>query len=290
MGRLKDTITLSVPPGTKERLEQLAEAHGLKWGTKPSPSALVGAIADGTLALGGAFRLNEGQLGALDQAVRALTDNGCFEEARTLVTLMLDHGQVDAPMRAKLMQALGPMGEPHRVALDALINNKQPFYLHYVDVHGKAREFSVHHAHIGFRDRRSYLYIWAEETEGNQDLPGLNHNWVLRLDRAKELLALPGGTGWREEMDSVQAEMKLVGRLAKDYEARPEDSDERFEDDPDRPDQQIRYFKRKVYSSFWFLREVLAFGQDAEVLGPPELRARVAKAFRDAASRYEPNA
>ena len=51
MSRPGKTITLSLKEGHKEQLEQLAIDFGCTWGEKPNVSALVDAIAAGTLRL-----------------------------------------------------------------------------------------------------------------------------------------------------------------------------------------------------------------------------------------------
>ncbi|MBD3562273.1 transcriptional regulator, partial [Planktothrix sp. FACHB-1355] len=65
MARKKETLTLSVPPGTKERLEEIARRFGIVWGKSPSPSGLVAAIAQEELQVGReAFTLSEKQVKA----------------------------------------------------------------------------------------------------------------------------------------------------------------------------------------------------------------------------------
>ncbi|MBD0266390.1 MAG: transcriptional regulator, partial [Tolypothrix sp. Co-bin9] len=45
MPRKKETLTLSVPPGTKDQLEALARRLNILWGKDPSISGLLVAIA-----------------------------------------------------------------------------------------------------------------------------------------------------------------------------------------------------------------------------------------------------
>ena len=45
MPRKKETITLSIPPGTKEQLEAIARQLNITWGKEPSISGLIVAIA-----------------------------------------------------------------------------------------------------------------------------------------------------------------------------------------------------------------------------------------------------
>ncbi|MEM8505495.1 MAG: WYL domain-containing protein [Cyanobacteria bacterium P01_D01_bin.1] len=39
-------------------------------------------------------------------------------------------------------------------------------------------------------------------------------------------------------------------------------------------EQQVRRVVRRVYSTFWFFREVRRYGPDCEIVGPPDVRDR----------------
>jgi hypothetical protein len=49
--RKNETITLSIAPGSNEKLQELALLHGFKWGDKPNISKMISAIASGDLQL-----------------------------------------------------------------------------------------------------------------------------------------------------------------------------------------------------------------------------------------------
>ena len=51
MSRRGESLTLSLPPGAKERLEELAIELGCTWGDRPNISKLIEAIAFGQVAL-----------------------------------------------------------------------------------------------------------------------------------------------------------------------------------------------------------------------------------------------
>jgi hypothetical protein len=51
MSRAKQTLTLSCLPGQREALEALAANLGYCWGEQPNISAMIAAIADGTIKL-----------------------------------------------------------------------------------------------------------------------------------------------------------------------------------------------------------------------------------------------
>jgi hypothetical protein len=90
MPRKKETLTLSVPPGTKEQLEAIARRLNIFWGKSPSPSGLIAAIAQQKLDIGQPFSLNSNQVIALRQATKDLIDAGHVEEAQTLLALLVE--------------------------------------------------------------------------------------------------------------------------------------------------------------------------------------------------------
>jgi hypothetical protein len=66
MTRKGESLTLSVSPGTRERLEELAVNHNYLWGDRPNVSAFVEAIAFHELEVrkptkNGAVRLTVGR-------------------------------------------------------------------------------------------------------------------------------------------------------------------------------------------------------------------------------------
>lgn len=51
MARKRVSVTLSLSPGTKEKLDRLAVENGFLWGTEPNPSRLLDAIANEEIRL-----------------------------------------------------------------------------------------------------------------------------------------------------------------------------------------------------------------------------------------------
>lgn len=278
MARRKDTLTLSVPQGTKEQLERLAAQLDIYWGQQPSPSGLVTAISEGRLAVGPGFRLSPIQIQALEQAVRALADVGLFAQARTVVDLLIDRGDLNEPQRKQLFDSLNDSPkEGWRDRIDQQIEVRQPFELYYKDAHGQHREFRVHHARIRFEERHSYLEIWTEETEGNRDIPELAHNWTLRLDRVQYVRPFTGE--WRDDLDHITAKIRLSADLAAHYESRLDDVNATEDGD-------ALLVTRKVYSSFNFLRNLHSYGAQCELLSPPALRERLIRSLDQTRAIY----
>lgn len=279
MARLKEALTLSVPPGTKQQLDELAERLGFRWGDRPNASALVAALAEGSVALGTGLKLGAPDVQALVLAANALIDTGQTEPARVLTELLVAHGGLAVPLRTQLLQRLGKSDDSRRQAIDEKIAAKQPFYLYYRSARGTEYQFTVRFARVSFRERRSYLEIWCEETESSSELAGLTHNRFLRLDRALGLSVVASGGGWRDGLDQIEVRFKLTGALAKEFELTPEDiSKESVGDD--------LIVTRLTASAFWLLRELKAYGAYCEVLSPPELRERMRTELRATAGIY----
>ena len=60
----------------------------------------------------------------------------------------------------------------------------------------------MRYAKIVRHEERQYLDCWCDETERNQDVEALSHNWSLRLDRIPEeaVISLVKGH-WQPELD-----------------------------------------------------------------------------------------
>lgn len=278
MVRKKDTLTLSVPRGTKERLEAIALRLGLKWGNKPSPSALVAAIAQEDLEVGQPFVLSEAQIHALSQAARDLVDAGHVNEAKSVITLLLNRGRLEAPLRRSLMMEVSRSVEGWRIQLDQWIAQQQTFRIFYLNSQGREFEYTVRHAKICFYEKRYYLQIWCDETEDSNDLPELRHNRCLRLDRIQALVPAEGK--WRGQFDSILVTLQFRHELILAYESKPEDiSDDMIGD--------VRQVVRQVINPFWLIREVRRYGKDCKIMSPDSVRDRFRAEVEDILKLYQ---
>ncbi len=268
MSRKKETLTLSIPPGTKEKLDALADRFGYRWGKSPSPSALVTAIAQGELRVGADITLPPAQVQSLQQAVGDLIDAGHIEEAKSVITLLLDFGDLAPPLRQRLMQQVSLPAEGWRIQLDQLIQAKQPFHLVYGKPSGDLSEFTVRYAELVPYEKRLYLQLWCEELGSRPEIAALQHNRSLRLDRIQGLVPVTGQ--WRGQLDTLAVELQLQGGLIHGYGSRPEDIEDVMTAD-------ARRIVRQVSNVFWFFREVRRYGPDCVVIGPAEVRDRFAK-------------
>lgn len=280
MPRKKETITLSIPPGTKEQLEEIARQLNILWGKDPSVSGLIVAIAQHRLEVGQRFTLTSMQVQSLEQATKLLVDSGYILHAQTLVALMLERANLEPPQRQSLLQQISQPLEAWRILLDQQIENEQPFRLYYQDSQNKAWEFTVRHAQIKLREKRFYLETWNEETEGSNDIPELIHNRTFRLDRIQNLAILPTEGKWRNDLDHVEVQLHFLRGLARAYEPKPEDIRDEWQDN-------VRQVVRKVTSTFWLLREIAPYWEDCVIVSPENVRSRLKQKLLAMCQQYD---
>lgn len=270
MSRKKDTITLSIPPGTKEQLEALARKLNITWGKDPSISGLIVAIAQQSLEVGKPFRLDSNQVNALQQAIKALSDAGRMGEAQTVITLLLERGNLDAAIRQSLLKQASKLVQAWRSQIDEYRRIEQPFYLLYENSQGQELQYTVRYAEPRFFDKRFYLMIWCEETEDVEnlipDLPELWHNRSLIFDRIRSVV--PAGGEWREELDYLEVCLHFRGWMAKSYSSREDDLENEMIGD-------VRIVVRRVVNEFWLIREVLRYRKDCVIVSPQPMRDRL---------------
>ncbi|AVH69591.1 helix-turn-helix transcriptional regulator [Nostoc sp. 'Lobaria pulmonaria (5183) cyanobiont'] len=270
MPRKKETITLSIPPGTKEQLEAIARHLNITWGKEPSISGLIVAIAQQSVEVGKPFTLDSNQVNALQQAIKTLNDAGHIGEAETVIALLLERGNLEAPLRQLLMKQLSQPIQEWRSRIEELIKAKQPFYLLYQDSQGRELDYKVRHAEVQFFDKRFYLMIWCEETADVEDdipeLPELWHNRCLSFDRIKSVVSTSGD--WRGELDYVKVQLHFRSRLAKAYQPKENDIEDDMIND-------VRQVVRQVANPFWLIREVSPYWEDCVIVSPESLRDRL---------------
>ena len=278
MPRKKETLTLSVPVGTKAALDAIARRLKIFWGSNPSPSGLVGAIALGELEVAQPFALSSSQMKVLRQAIRDLVDADHLEEAKSVITLLIEKGNLEAPMRQDLMQQVSQPMKGWRIQVDQLIEQQQPFHLLYQNSQGQVLEYTVRYAEVMFYEKRYYLQIWCDETEDSQDLPELQHNRCFRLDRIQSIFPISGE--WRGRFDTIDVQLNLSGWLVRAYEPKLDDISNELSGD-------VRQLTRRVVNPFWLMREVFRYGEDCVIVSPESVRDRFKQKLRSLCEYYE---
>lgn len=267
MSSNKETLTLSLSPGTKAKLEEIARELGFFWGKSPSPSALVTAIANKEIATGTPFYLSDNQVKALRQAVRILIDTGHIEEAEIIARLILDKSQLEPAIKKELLKIINEHLDKWRLVVQQYIDNKQPFEILYTNSQDTELIFNVHFAQVDFHEKRFYLNIWCEETEDVSEdnkkyFSELIHNRCLRFDRIQGII--PKAGKWRGSLDHIQVYLQFTGWMVKAYKPREEDINDVINDE-------IRNVTRRVFNPFWLIREIRGYGKYCNIVTPDGL-------------------
>jgi len=283
MTRKGRALTLSISDQEKAQLEQLALEFDQTWGDKPNISKLVKAIARQELRIAANHDWSRDRINTLNLARTLLIDAGHMSEALTIAHLMLERSELSQPLRQEIQAFVDRPGVPWRLDIEQCIRQQRPFQLTYQDAAGRIWNFTVRHAQIVTYEDRQYLDCWCDQTEGNNDIPELVHNWGLRLDRIpEEAVITPAGGHWRPGLAYIDVEIHLLNRLALTYRSK-RNVDITNEWDPEL---QVRRVVRRIHHTFWFFREVLPYGADCVVISPDHVRSRLSQEIAAMSKRY----
>jgi hypothetical protein len=272
MGRKGQSITLSLSEREKHQLEQLALELGCLWGDRPNISKLIKAIAQNQLRIAPNHDWSQERIKALNQARLTLIDQGQLAEATAIAELLLERADITIPLQLELETFLKTPIKPWRKAIDRYIQQQRPFQLTYQAPGDRLWQFSIRYAQIRRHEKREYLDCWCEETEGNQEISPLQHNWCLRLDRIEDAAINLYPQPWHQELNTIIVEFHLYGQLAFNYQSQTR-PDQYNDWHPDLP--QTRQIIRKVSNTFWFIREILPYGKDCQVISPASIRHKI---------------
>lgn len=261
-------------------LEAKAKEYGIMRGDKPNVSGLIEAIALDEIGL--LKELTPEQYATLHQAILSFISQGFLEQGRIL-TNFLKRFQLTESMQSELDKLLDVGADFRQIQqINTFISQQQPFQLSYVDAAGRIWTYTVRTAQITFREKRNYLECWCEETEGNQDLTELRHNWSLRLDRIVDAAIVPIDGEWQARLDSIEVEFELSGGLAHAYQQRDNDiTVEWLSADPP-----VKRVQRQINNTFWFIREILPYGKDCIVVSPDSVQSRISNELMAAVNNY----
>ncbi|WP_448574187.1 WYL domain-containing protein [Trichothermofontia sp.] len=273
MVRRRPSITLTIAEHEKAQLEQLALAFGQTWGEKPNVSKLIKAIAQGKLRLGINHDWSHDRINTLNRILGWLKTHDEIPAAYELAHLLLERSELNLPLRQEIQTWVNHPSPPWRQDIEGWIRRQHPFRLAYQDAAGRIWSFTIRHARIERHEDQQYLDCWCDETDGNQDIEPLQHNWSLRLDRIPaETVISPTDGPWQPQLSQIDVEFHLLGNLAFGY--RPKTTADLAIDWL--PDQASKRIVRRIHNTFWFYREIRRYGADCLIIGPPAVRDRFA--------------
>lgn len=278
MPRKKESITLSIPPGTKAKLEAIADRLDIRWGKSPSISRLLTAIAEGEYTLTPPLDIDQNEVEILHRAANTLIDAGDLAGAKSVRTLLMDYANLEKPIRRLLLEQAAKTAQVWRAEIDTTIADCQSFYLLYTNSQGSDESFTVRFATVVFREKRHYLQAWCDETNQSDDLPELKHNRCFRFDRIRSIS--PCAQPWRGYLDTIDVTLRLSGGLVKAYEPKAEDIRDTIEADGQ------RYITRRTSNVFWLCREVMGYMAGCEILSPAAVRSRFQAEVEAILKRY----
>lgn len=270
MTRKGQSITLSLQEREKKGLQQIACELGINWGNKPNISQLIKAIAMRQFLVLPNNDWTEQRITALNQARLALIDRGESQTALTIAQLLIEREELSSSLRQEIQAFIDNPPPLWRQEIDRYIRIQQPFQLNYRDAADRLWTFTICYAEIRFYEKREYLECWCEETEGNQDISALCHNWCLRLDRIPDAMTNAIERKWKTNLDTVEVEMHLFRGLAYAYNRKQADTVNEWLVD----ERQIKKVVRKVSNTFWFVREIFRYGEDCLIIAPESVRDR----------------
>lgn len=283
MSRKGKSITLSVSERDKAELESLALEFGCNWGERPNISKLVESIARRQLIVAPNNDWTNERINALETARKALVDLGKTDEAKQIAELLKSRSELTLPFREEIETFLNNPLPAWRQQVDNLIHRQQPFRLSYQDAAERLWSYTVLHAQVVPIEKRQYLMCRAEESEGNQDVEGLQHNWTLRLDRIQEAAVVSIDKPWEKDLERIAVEFHLSSGLAFAYQRKTEDIFvSELEGEPP-----VRRVVRNISGSFWFFREITRYGKDCVIVSPPEVRSRFRENLKSLCQAYD---
>lgn len=266
-----------------DALEKIAAELKFVRGQSVNVSGLIQAIAQQKIPLfPSSAPWSETRQKSLVQAILALRDRGEVAATKQVAALLLECPELLPEFRSQIDSSFSPLLSPWVEKLEELMEFQLPFQLSYQDAAGRLWSYIIRYAEFAFREKRNYLEIWSEETEGNQDLPELQHNWSLRLDRIVDAGVVSIQGEWRSKLDTVEVEFDLLGGLAHAYQQRDNDIAVRWIG-ADPPTKRVT---RRISNTFWFIREVLRYGKDCVVLEPEAVRQKIREQLQAACDRY----
>jgi hypothetical protein len=245
-----------------------SEALPLYYGGNPSLSLFLQAIAEGRIALSRPW--SEGELKLLLAALRSWQSS----ESGDGVDLfnILEKAEVGSDREPALKKRLLRLPTTEvEASLDDLIRNRLPFrMIDYQDIMNKLWSFDCYWADWwDSGDGVLRLRCWCQQTENNEDILPLRHNWNFVPARSPNLSVLPLDGQWREEgLEQVESELLFFGGMAKAYKSHPDDL---YTQLIDFQGETVLSVHRQVWSSFWLFKFLSRYIDSVAIAQPTDL-------------------
>ncbi|AFZ42922.1 hypothetical protein PCC7418_0702 [Halothece sp. PCC 7418] len=281
MTRKGQSITLSVSDAEKQQLQALAETFNCKWGDKPNISRLISAIAQNQLQILYNTNWSQERITALNAARKALIDQGEIAKAQEIASLLVARSELSNPIRAEIEQFLARPQPTWRKKIEEFIEQQQPFRLTYQDAQERLLTFNILYGQIIHIEKRDYLVGYCQESEHSNEIEPLRHNLSLRFDRVDEAGVSAINQPWAQDLARVSVTFELYGQLAFRYEAKENDV---FIGELEGESRRV---VRKIFSTFWFFREIAQYWEQCEVIEPQSVRDRVVEKIRQLTQLYD---
>lgn len=286
MTRKNQAITLSIKEADKKSLETLALEFGKVWGDKPNISKLIEAIARHELRIAPNHDWTSQRIESLEQARKILLDLGYTSEAEEIAKILQQRSELTIQFRTEIEKFLSSPKPVWRKNIETFIKRQQPFRLTYQDAAERQWSFTVLHGELRSLEKHQYLVCTCDETEGNQDIPELQHNWTFRLDRISDAVVVPLQFDWQANLDIIPVEFRVKGGLAFAYaKEEPKVDDVSVGEIEGNPPQ--RLVIRNVWSTFWFFREIAKYWNDCEIISPESVRDRLKNKIKLICQQYD---
>jgi len=156
--------------------------------------------------------------------------------------------------------------------LQSLLQAHQPFKIAYNNSAGKDEILTCVYGHLELIEKHKYLVARVNEPMSDPEHPDLAYNRCLRLDR---IIAIEPDQNFQwGDLDYIEVVFWLYGAWTRKYEPKPADLEPgkvRWVNSPLAPGETIREVRRRVWSVFWFLREVMRYG-DVQIISPESVK------------------
>ena len=255
-----------------DNLSAIAEKWVFFHQGQANPSGLIQAIADGDLVLTEAVDWSFQEQEAIYQLLVIGRESGYWEAVEEIGRLALAQRNLAPSLRSSISEIVKKARLPILEVLQQLIQNQQPFKIAYNNSAGEDEIFTCTYAHLEAIERHRYLVVRVTEQNEKSEHPDLAFNRCFRLDR---IVAVQPELGFKwSELNYIEVAFWLYGSWTSKYEPKIADVEPNLIDwinSPLESGETIRQVRWRVWSIFWFLREVMRYGE-MQIISPNAVR------------------